>query len=307
MGNWIIRWAFDKPTYTPGDMASINFWLENAGDTFLHLSDIEMQFDFGTYHLQSVQGIVFPQTNTLMGRINLALPAHVVGQKVFKLKYRTHEYVSGNWSDLGIHSAPSGFWIGIYPSPLYTAFLSRGLRIEDRVIGDSIAEMIREWGFNTVTIGIEVHASEHEVDIKVREYIQSSDGLIAIATPRFLDALSGLWRALEWYHAELGIAFGIDKPLLILNDSKVSMSGLPSYLTQSGHVPKIEFDSSNLESLRAQFSAVMPGFREWVAAKRAQEFRDTLKRIAVGGLAFIGGMALLNGIAGNVSGTSKRG
>jgi hypothetical protein len=238
--------------------------------------------------------------------MNLALPADVVGQKVFTLKYRIHEYINGNWVDLGFHSAPSGFWIGIYPGPLYTAFLSRGLRIEDRVIGDPVAEMIREWGFNTVTIGIEVDASEHEVDIKVREYIQTSDALIAIATPRFLDALSGLWRTLEWCHSELGIAFGIDKPLLILSDNRVSLGGLPSYLTTSGRVPKIEFDSNNLELLRIQLSAGMPGFREWVAAKRAQEFRDTLKRIAVGSLAFIGGVAVLNGITGNTAGTSKK-
>ena len=212
MGNWIISWAFNKPTYTPGETASVNFWLENTGEADLYLSDIEMQFDFGYYYLESVHGVVPPQSNTLMGRMNLVLPTDVVGQKVFTLKYRIHEYINGDWVDLGFHSAPSGFWVGIYPSPPYITFLSRGLRVEDRVIGDPVAEMIKEWGFNTVTIGIEVYAPEHEVDIKVREYIQTSDALIAIATPRFLDALSGLWRTLEWCHAELGIAFGIDKP-----------------------------------------------------------------------------------------------
>jgi hypothetical protein len=38
--------------------------------------------------------------------------------------------------------------------PLHRVFLSRGLLIEDRAIGDPIAEMIREWGFETVTVGI---------------------------------------------------------------------------------------------------------------------------------------------------------
>jgi len=48
---------------------------------------------------------------------------------------------------------------------------------------------------------------------KVNEEIRRANALIAIATPRYRDALKGLWGTLEWLHAEVGIAFGIDKPL----------------------------------------------------------------------------------------------
>ncbi len=118
--------------------------------------------------------------------------------------------------------------------------------------------MIREWGFDTITVGIEVEVPEEEVPLRVREEIKRADALIAIATPRFGDALTGLWRTLEWLHGEVGIAFGVDKPLLILKDKRVSLGGLLSYLSGAGHIPYIEFDPYNLEELKLKLSTVMP-------------------------------------------------
>ena len=305
MGRWISRWNFSKSTYAPGDSASVSFWLENTGDTHLHLSDLQMQFDFGTYNLESVSGMVPPRTNKLLGRVNLLLPKDVVGQKAFTLKYRMYEYISDTWVDLHFYQPTNQYLVGIYPTPLYRVFLSRGLRMEDRVVGDPMAEMVREWGFETVTVDIEVHAPENQVPGKVREHIKKSDAVIAIATPRFVDGLTGLWRTLEWCHAEVGIAFGIDKPLLILKDTRVSLGGLPSYLADPGHTPVIEFDPYNLDELRPRLSAIMPPFRDWIGTKRRREFLDAVGKIAVGGLAVVGAIAIINGITGSASGTSK--
>ncbi len=68
--------------------------------------------------------------------------------------------------------------------------------------------MIREWGFKTVTVGIEVKVPEEQVLIAVRTEIERADAIIAIATPRHLDALTGLWRTLERLYSETGIAYG---------------------------------------------------------------------------------------------------
>ncbi len=62
---------------------------------------------------------------------------------------------------------------------------------------------------------------------------------------------------------------------------------------------------SNLDELRIVLSAVMPGFREWIENGRKQEFFDGLKRIVVGGLAFVGGIVIISGIIGVLTGTSK--
>ena len=121
-----------------------------------------------------------------------------------------YEHVKGRWIDLGFYESDRQYFISIYSRPFYRIFVSRGLSIEDRSIGDPITEMIREWGFNTITVRIEKHAPEEQVPTKVREEIQKCDAIVAVATPRYLDALTGLWRTLEWLYSETGIAYGLN-------------------------------------------------------------------------------------------------
>ena len=305
VGNWILRWNFDKATYSPGEIATISFWIENTSDTYLYFSDFEIEFDFGTYNVESISGQISPKSNIFLGRARILLPKGVVGRRLFIVRHRVHEYINGTWVDVGVTKYDKKFVLNVYPRPFYKIFISRDLRIEDRAVGDPIVEMIKEWGFETVTIGIERHVPEEQVPITVREEIQKCDAIIAIATPRHLDALTGLWRTLEWLYSETGIAYGLNKPMLILKDKRVSLGGLPSYLTTYKCAPLIEFDPYNLEELRAKLAAVMPSFREWIETRRRQEFFEIIGRLIVGGLAVLGLIAL-PGIIGSVLGSSKK-
>lgn len=306
MGSCSLRWSFDKPHYSPGEGALVNFWLENNGITSLYLSSLELDFGFGTYNLESIGGMVHSSRHIYLGNVNLLLPENVVGRQIFSLKYRLHEYINDDWIDLGLYHSDKQYFVSIYPTPLYRVFLSRGLSTEDRAIGNPIAETIREWGFETATVGIEVKTLEEQVPMKVREEIKKSDAVIAIATPRFMDALTGLWRTFEWYHNEFGIAFGIDKPLLILKDERVVLGGLPSYLADYEKTPLLEFNAYNLDEIKTGLSATMPSFREWIDTKRRQQFFKVLGRIAVGGLAVIGAISIISGIIGTSFCSSKK-
>jgi hypothetical protein len=305
-GSWILRWNFDRPNYAPGEIALVSFWFENSGDTPLYISDISLEFDFGVYSLGStVSGIIRPRRNVYVGSARIQIPSNVVGRRVFTIKYHIYEYINGVWIDLGYYEQGL-YFISIYPRPLYRVFVSRGIRDEDRIIGDYIVEMIKEWGFETVTVGVEVIVPEEQVPMRVRDEIMRADALIAIATPRFLDALTGLWKTLEWLHGETGIAYGIGKPLLILKDKRVHLGGLPGYLASLRQVPVVEFDPFNLEELRIKLSAIMPQFREWIENKRSQEFFEALAKLAITGLATLGGLVVLSGIVGSIFGSSKR-
>ncbi len=306
MGNWRVRWNFDKPSYVPGDQVWVSFWIDNINNVNLLLSDLELEFDFGSYNLKSISGAIKPRESKLLGTINLLLPRNVVGRKNFAFKYRMFEYIGSNWVDLGIYQTEKLYFVSVYPAPHYRVFLSRGLSIEDRAVGDPIAELIREWGLETITVGIEVQTPEEQVPAKVKEEIGKSDAVIAIATPRFTDALTGLWRTFEWYHAECGIAFGINKPLLIIRDKRVVLGGLPSYLTETKQAPLMEFDNYNMPEFTPRLTAMMPSFREWIETKRRQEFADSLKNTAVSGLALVGAIAIISGIIGALSGSSEK-
>lgn len=306
MSNWILRWNYDKATYSPSESALINFWLENTGYNDLYLSELEIQFDFGLYKLDRIVGKVSPRENKPLGNVRILLPNNIVGKKLFSLQYHIWEYSDDSWIDLGVRTSEKRYFVSIYPSPLYNVFVSRGIRTEDKAIGDPIVEMIKEWGFKTTTVGIEVQSSNGQVPIVVREEIKKADALIAIATPRYLDSITDLWKTLEWLHAEVGIGFGLDKPLLILKDNSVNLSGLPSYLVDFNAASVIEYEPSNVDIVRSHFSTIMPGFREWVENKRNQEFKEGLGRLLVGGLAVVGGFAIVSGIVGYLTDTSKK-
>lgn len=81
---------------------------------------------------------------------------------------------------------------------------------------------------------------------------------------------------------------------------------LPGYLASLRQVPVIEFDPFNLEELGTKLSAIMPQFREWIENRRSQEFFEALAKLAVTGLALLGGLVVLSGIVGSISESSKR-
>ena len=85
--------------------------------------------------------------------------------------------------------------------PSYRIFLSRGLQNEERVVGDAIEQMLREWGCDPVTVGINIRVPEAQVLSEIDYQIQNSTGLIAIATPRYRDSRE-VWHTLEWLHSE---------------------------------------------------------------------------------------------------------
>ncbi len=304
MGSWIISWNFNKQSYIPGESALVSFWLENKGDTALFLSELMLYFDFGSYNIVSIRGEVLPRENKFLGNVSLLLPNYV-GKKIFKVVYRIYEYINNNWVDVGCYGFDYQYFINMYPMPFYKVFISRGINIEDMTIGNPIAEIIKEWGFETITVGIEIKVTDDQVLQKIKEEISRSDALIAIATPRYMDTLTGFWKTLEWLHGEVGIAFGIDKPLLILKDKGVSLGGLPSYIAEMKQAPIIEFDPYNIDELRINLSIIMPGFRGLIKDKKAQEFWDAFGKILIGGSAIYGGIKIINGIAGSLEGSSN--
>jgi len=98
-------------------------------------------------------------------------------------------------------------------------------------------------------------------------------------------------------HAELGIAFGQDYPLLILSDNRVALDGLPANLIEF----VVEFEAVNYENIRNNISPIMPAFRDWVSNKKQQEFLNTLRKIVIGT-----GLVIAGGIAGSLLASSKK-
>jgi hypothetical protein len=297
----VLRWQFDKATYQPGDVGLINFWLENRGDTYLCLTETGLQFEFqekeNLYYPVKKSVTVVPGDTQYISFTNFKLPERITGIVRYRVCYHLWEYdkIGNAWIDLGLKWGNFDHYVKVIPLPYHRAFISRGIRPEDRLVGDEIVEMIKEWGFETITVGIDVFAELPQIlSETVRDQIIKSDCLIAIATPRYLDALTGLWKTLEWLHGEVGIAYGTNRPILILVDESVDLRGLPGELKNFS----LTFSSFRLEELRQKLGAVMPSFREWIAQKRREEFL----RVLGSALAPL----IIGGIVGFLIGSSRR-
>jgi hypothetical protein len=127
--------------------------------------------------------------------------------------------------------------------------------------------MIREWGLNTMTVGIERQVPKDSTDEAIRQEIKSSDAVILIATPRFVDSDS-FKRTFEWGDAEFALGYGEKKPLIIFLEDGVRLGGLPAYQEKHDKVPKIIFDRRNLASVRPYLDNLMPRFRKSIENKR---------------------------------------
>ena len=65
------------------------------------------------------------------------------------------------------------------------------------------------------------------VPMVVRRDIERGDAIIAIVTPRHLDALTGLWRTLKRLYSETGIIYSLNKLMLMIKDKRVILGGSP--------------------------------------------------------------------------------
>jgi len=305
MATWMLRWNYNRETYQPGDTGTVFFNLENLGNKPLFVSDVGLQFNWMKdkyYHVElnnNYGNVVPPNSTRFITAMNFNIPQTISGQTLYRVYYHLYEYdkTTDQWYDLGERWSEDKYFINVFPLPYYKAFITRSLSPEDRSNGDEIVRIIKEWGFSTKTVEFKDRVSDEVLRETIKREILNSDCLISIATPRYLDALSGVWRTFPYLHGEVGIAFGHNYPILILVDNRVAIDGLPSTLREY----MIEFSPYDYEETRKRISAVMPSFRNWVANKKWEEFTNTLGKIAMGV-----GLVIAGGIAGALLASSKK-
>jgi hypothetical protein len=55
--NLVLYPKFTNATYAPGENVKFDLWAENRGNTYLYVSEVVLDFDFGRYEFSRV----FPQ------------------------------------------------------------------------------------------------------------------------------------------------------------------------------------------------------------------------------------------------------
>ena len=301
---WNVQWSFLFP-FPPGERPiQVQFKFTNPSRLQLALESINFAFSFGAREF-AVRRVFPPGTSDSLPLQAIRLPAGVSGTVPFSVTTHVKQWTGFEWLPLPAHRE-SGHTLAVPPRTVYRIFVSRGLHPEDRIVGDPIVDLLHLWGLQTRTVGIEVVVPSHMVHHAVEDEIRKADGVFVIATPRHRDSVSGLWKTLEWLHGEVGIAFGKGKPILIAREEGVDVGALPGALADHGEFPAITFDRRDIKTVRRPIAGILPAFRDCLGKRRTDQAWKDLKNLALGITAVVGGVTILDGLAGHASSSRKR-
>ncbi|MCB9895689.1 MAG: hypothetical protein H6839_14685 [Planctomycetes bacterium] len=299
--NW--EYQFDKPSYEPGEDAQIRLTVTNTGDVPILVCSVALRTAFGVYSFEIAKVIIEPNHRAAVGTLRAKLPSDRVGSFCLSVEMSVTYATDGQWQPFRQEYWENVSLLNIRPAEVLPVFVSRGVRSEDRAISDPLVSILRDWGLDTRTVGVEILVPSDQVPDRVRQEVLAAPGLILVATPRSLDAITRAWKTFEWAHAEVAMAYAQDRPILVLCEASVEPSGLPSYLESLGLVRCIKFSASDPLATRDAINANMAWFRANVKAcqkqMRSSEFWNGMKGV----LAFVGGLATAGAIAGMVSGS----
>jgi hypothetical protein len=292
---WEITGACDKIFYAPDERCVLSIGISNRSkSTATKISHLVFASDFGNVPLAGPD-IVTLSNRYGSARYEILIPRNVWGERLFALEYRMHYYGQNSWRLGGYFASNRNtYFINILPqrqinTSRYKIFVSRSIRDKDRPIGDFIAQRLRQWNLETRTVGIEVYATKSDTARTIKKEIRNADGVVAIATPRNYDQITDTWRTLDWLYSETGIAYGIDKPLLVLRESSVQLNALPQYLNSFENIPNFDFSRNNLNKLIYDIDYHIPYYRESVKKERVDRFYSNL---LTGGIVFLAGYGL---------------
>lgn len=183
---WAVGGSCDRVYYSPNDAVNFILAMDNYSSAYIKISNIQVIFDFRSYKHTTSDNIIAPGKRVYTS-YTLNIPS-VYGKKVFTIVYDINYYNGKHWVFNGsFRTDENRYFINVLPTrelntSRFIAFLSRGSRREDLHIGDFIAQRIRQWNFETRTVGIEVSVPNKDTSQYVRNEIKNADAFIAIAT-----------------------------------------------------------------------------------------------------------------------------
>lgn len=289
---WVLYPRPDSFVHQPNEQMKISLTVQNLSDTALYFSKAEVAPSWanGKKGIKPIEKKEYLPSRSSMSLadFNLTLPRKVGLYSIkFGLETWVYNYYTADWKNLGTLWTSDWGYIQVTPQPIYKVFVSRSNRPEDSPVVDQIVNMIRLWGFEPKTVGINKFSEDPlKIFDDIEKTVNKLDALIAICTPRDYNLQEKAFKAPAMIHFESTIALGRKKPLLFIIDERIKPEGL----LDDSRFPKVSYHPTKLEVLEHRLAVVMPGFRRWIAEKKQQQFLDGLVKagLILGGIWLVG-------------------
>ncbi|MDI6781101.1 MAG: hypothetical protein QME49_03205 [bacterium] len=289
---WVVSPKVNKFVWKTGEEMKVDLNVRNLSDSALYFSRAEIipSWIKGKKGIKIVEGNYLASgDSTFIAEFNLQLPP-TPGLYTLKFGLETWIYnnYTTNWKNLGVQQTPYWGYIQVtQQSPIYTVFVSCSLREEDKPCVNQILNLLKLWGFNPVTVGINRFSEDpSKIPQDIDKEIEKATAVIGIATPRDYSIQDKAYKAFPWLHIETKKGIDSNKPLLFIVDERIKQEGLLEY----PDFPKVFYNPTKLDVLEHKLAVVMPGFRELIAEKKVQKFLDGLGKagLILGGIWLVG-------------------
>ena len=163
-------------------------------------------------------------------------------------------------------------------APALNVFLSRSLSAEDRNFGEEVVRALLAWLLEPSTVGVPTRAPDEQVAQQIRGQIAAADGVIIVATPRYVDT-AGRSHTFEYAHAEAALAFASEKPILIVRPQGCVLTSFLKALEDGGHCSIVDVSEADLIDPSALLVKLQMGLHWFRSLARAKRKRDRLQKI----------------------------
>lgn len=263
---WKLYYSWDKGTFSPAEQVSGYLLIQNTSERPIFIQKVRLCFDWSSKVLLFSLGVhIPPDRQSFIPLQPIKIPSTIAGKRKIHCYIETfaYQHETRKWISYGFIPRKGDILLNIKPEPIYSAFISRSNWEQDKPLIDPIVKRISEWGLDCYTVGINVRARDpNRPSPKIRKEIAKADCLIAIATPRDLLVKHGMWTAPDWLHGEVGIGFGKEKPILVIYEESIRLSGLPAQFYC------IPFSMHDLPLLMPKIDAIMPYVRKWIEKQK---------------------------------------
>ncbi len=181
--------------------------------------------------------------------------------------------------------------------PVYSAFLSCSLREDDGPAVEWVERLLRRYRIRpSGTVGRHEQAPE-PISSTMRKQVAAHECVVVVATPRYQqmdtrgpDSFLGIS---EMLHVEAGMAYALDKPVLVFVQRGVDVRAFMAGVTQYIIMPESQ---EEVASAAPRIDAYMRNARAEMQQRREAKEFDNAKRFSLGALATVGFVGIMQSI-----------
>jgi len=277
---WQVQVYCPQHLVGPGQQMSCHVSAQNLTDRLIGFSEAVIEVPWGTtFPDPAINGkVLAPGEAQYLASFTVTMPEDPAGWVEFGFHLRTWVFdVTGSTpTDMGFlrtQGNPLRVWLS--PTPRYRVFLSKSNHPADYFVVNTVKDVLNAYGFDCYTLGDNVPVNRDTLIPALQNEIGRANATIAVASPRDISGITGQATAMQWFYDEVAVSNALARPVIILFDESVHLTGLAETLP----CPKIPYAPTKLDPVVSELNQWLPALRDFLRNTQRQVADQWQQRI----------------------------